>query len=101
MTCRRSESEQLPAARLDPVGLQPRIGGADLEGLLFQAKPKQRGRRRRSRRMRFSMRIENWEPTLCAGIREQLQRRLDERARHWLKTYTVPPVGASQGTDSR
>ena len=36
-----------------------------------------------------------------AGTREQLLRLLDERGRNWLKTYTVPPVSASQGTGSR
>ena len=33
-----------------------------------------------------------------AGIRQQLQRHLDERGAQWLKTYTVPPAGGTRGT---
>ena len=36
-----------------------------------------------------------------AGIRRQLERRLDERGRNWLKMYTVPAVGVPPGTISR
>ena len=34
-----------------------------------------------------------------AGIRRQLERRLDERGRNWLKMYTVPAVGVPAGHD--
>ena len=36
-----------------------------------------------------------------AGIRKQLRSRLDEGGRHWLTTYTVPPVRESQGGSPR